>query len=120
MLLTTILASSALLLSSNAPLRTGRRVGRAPMMSGSSSLPTVDDLTDEREWLEEVEGEKPLEWVMERNKHAVGTIGEPSDKPTYGRIKDMWAKAARRPHDLRCPPQRLWRGWTWNHTESHA
>ena len=44
------------------------------------------DLTDPREWLEDVEGDAPLEWVRERNAHALQAIGEPSEKPLYSRL----------------------------------
>jgi len=46
----------------------------------------VADLTDPREWLEDVEGDAPLEWVRERNAHALQAIGEPSEKPLYSRL----------------------------------
>ena len=46
----------------------------------------MTDLTDPREWLEDVEGEAALEWVRERNAHALQAIGEPSDKLLYSRL----------------------------------
>ena len=55
----------------------------------SVSLPTLADLTDPREWLEDVEGDTQLDWVKERNTEAVGRIGEPSDSPLYARLLDI-------------------------------
>ena len=48
-----------------------------------------DDLTDPREWLEDVEGDKPLEWVKERNALTLDAIGEPSADPSYQRLLDI-------------------------------
>ena len=49
-------------------------------------LPTVTDLEDPRIWLEEVEGAEQLKWVSERNVDTVAAVGDPSSKPTYGKI----------------------------------
>ena len=51
-----------------------------------AAQPSLDDLTDPRQWLEEVEGEEALEWVLEKNKQALATIGEPASKPLYDRM----------------------------------
>ena len=51
----------------------------AAAASDNANLPTVADLTDPREWLEDVEGDAPLAWVRERNAHALQAIGEPSE-----------------------------------------
>lgn len=67
----------------------GRRAmlhSSAAAASNNANLPTVDDLTDPREWLEDVEGDAPLVWVRERNAHALQAIGEPSEKPLYSRL----------------------------------
>mmetsp|Transcript_29358 Transcript_29358/g.95600 ORF Transcript_29358/g.95600 Transcript_29358/m.95600 type:complete len:750 (-) Transcript_29358:128-2377(-) len=62
----------------------------APSMSmADAALPTLEDLTDPREWLEEVEGDKQIGWVKEQNADAVARIGEPSDKPLYGRLLEI-------------------------------
>ena len=61
----------------------------ASATGGSKLLPTVTDLSDPREWLEDVEGNEPLSWVLERNSHAERAIGEPSTKPIYKRILDV-------------------------------
>jgi len=58
-------------------------------MSGSSSLPTLDDLTDPREWLEEVESEEALKWVTDGNSRTLEAIGEPSSKPLYSRLLNI-------------------------------
>ena len=55
----------------------------------SANLPTPTELTDEREWLEDVEGEEALAWVRERNAHAEEAIGTPSSKPIYNRILEI-------------------------------
>ena len=43
----------------------------------NANLPTTADVTDVREWLEEVEGEDALAWVKEQNADAISTFGEP-------------------------------------------
>lgn len=58
----------------------------AAAASNNANLPTVADLTDPREWLEDVEGDAPLAWVRERNAHALQAIGEPSEKRLYSRL----------------------------------
>ena len=58
-------------------------------MGADLTLPTLTDLTDPREWLEEVEGEAALEWVLERNSHALDAIGQPTSKPEHTRILDI-------------------------------
>jgi prolyl oligopeptidase len=65
------------------------RARHACMSSGSAGLPNLSDLTDPRIWLEDVEGEEALAWVLERNKQAINDIGEPSEKKTYDRLLDM-------------------------------
>jgi len=59
------------------------------MSMADAALPTLEDLTDPREWLEEVEGDKQIGWVKEQNADAVARIGEPSDKPLYGRLLEI-------------------------------
>jgi len=74
------------MLASGSELRPiARQVGQREI-STEAALPSVSDLRDGRVWLEEVEGEKPLEWVKDRNAHAVSSIGEPSSSPVYKRI----------------------------------
>ena len=68
----------------------------APSMSmADAALPTLEDLTDPREWLEEVEGDKQIGWVKEQNADAVARIGEPSDKPLYGRLLEIMESDAK-------------------------
>ena len=52
----------------------------------AASLPTLTELTDPREWLENAEGEDALNWVRSRNEQALEAIGEPSSKPSYSRV----------------------------------
>lgn len=50
-------------------------------------LPSLDQpLDDPRVWLEDVEGDKALAWVRERNAHAESAIGSPKSSPLYDRI----------------------------------
>lgn len=44
---------------------------------------------DKHEWLEEVLGEKPLEWVKEQNAHTLKRFGEPTTLPLYEKILAM-------------------------------
>ena len=82
-------ASAALLVGSAAPCR-GRSFGRhLSMTAADAALPSLAKLTDPREWLEDVEGDEALEWVRERNAHALNAIGEPATKPLYGRIRNI-------------------------------
>jgi prolyl oligopeptidase len=41
---------------------------------------------DKHEWLEEVLGDGPLEWVKNKNAAAVATLGEPSEQEVYGKL----------------------------------
>ena len=75
-----------------APLRSsggGARRSAVTLSEAAAALPTLTDLTDPREWLEDVEGEEQLAWVRERNEDAVSRIGEPSDTKLYGRLLDI-------------------------------
>jgi len=55
-------------------------------MGTSRDAPTVDDLADPREWLENVEGASALNWVKEKNADALSFLGDPKDDPVYKRI----------------------------------
>lgn len=59
------------------------------MSTAEATLPTTTELEDTRMWLEEVEDEKALEWVRERNANAIDAIGEPSAQPEYKRLLDI-------------------------------
>ena len=72
-----------------APLRAVSATASAAASGAAARLPTVSELEDPREWLEEVEGEEPLAWVLERNARAEGVIGAPSSKPVYKRILEV-------------------------------
>ena len=91
-----VISSAALLLSSsNALLLPSSFHGavrhmRMSMSTGAqAALPSLVDLTDPREWLEDVEGDAQIGWVKERNGEAIERIGEPSDKPLYGRLLEI-------------------------------
>ena len=75
--------ASAFLLSTRPLVHAPRCIG---ISACDASLPTLTDLTDPREWLEDVEGEDALNWVRSRNEHALEAIGEPSTKPSYSRV----------------------------------
>ena len=77
--------ASAFLLSGTRPLIHAARscIG---IRACDASLPTLTELTDPREWLENVEGEDALDWVRSRNEDALKAIGEPSSKPSYSRV----------------------------------
>jgi hypothetical protein len=97
------LSSAALLLSAHAsaallltPVRAiatkptpGSRHRQSPFMvedDQRAALPTLDDLTDPREWLEDVESEVALDWVKKSNDQTLGAIGEPTTKPIYSKL----------------------------------
>ena len=114
------LCSTPLALRVGSAARSGRGIVRM-----NANLPTTADVTDVREWLEEVEGEDALAWVKEQNADAISTFGEPSAQPLYSRIlaslesdekipyigrvlngsADMGAYAAAKP--LEAPPVRV-------------
>ena len=75
------LCSTPLALRVGSAARSGRGIVRM-----NANLPTTADVTDVREWLEEVEGEDALAWVKEQNADAISTFGEPSAQPLYSRI----------------------------------
>lgn len=52
-----------------------------------TSAPPADD--DPHLWLEDVLGEKQLEWVEKCNKIAIDAIGDPKQTETYKRIKSI-------------------------------
>ena len=93
------LSSAALILSAHAsaallitPVRAGSLSAarsRNFAMSANAALPTLTDLKDPREWLEDVEGEAALDWVKSGNARTLGAIGEPTDKPVYNRLLDI-------------------------------
>ena len=72
------LCSTPLALRVGSAARSGRGIVRM-----NANLPTTADVTDVREWLEEVEGEDALAWVKEQNADAISTFGEPSAQPLY-------------------------------------
>ncbi|KAL3927866.1 MAG: hypothetical protein SGPRY_002638 [Prymnesium sp.] len=58
-------------------------------MKAQPRLPTTEDLTDPRLWLEEVEGEESLGWVREVNANTLKAIGDPSSTDEYRRMLDI-------------------------------
>jgi len=52
-------------------------------------LPTTEDTTDPREWLEEVEGELSLNWVRERNAATLEAVGDPVEGAGYQRMLEI-------------------------------
>jgi len=92
-LLSSVLSSAAILTSDALLLRAHRALPaaarRVHMSAANAALPTLADLTDPREWLEDVEGDKQISWVKERNSEAVDRIGEPSDTALYGRLLEI-------------------------------
>ena len=83
-------SSNALLLASRRPFHGAVRHMRMSVSTGAqAALPSLVDLTDPREWLEDVEGDAQIDWVKERNSEAIERIGEPSDKPLYGRLLEI-------------------------------
>ena len=81
--------------------RLARPSSRRALVQGSAAalgLPTVNDLTDPREWLEDVEGDMALDWVRQRNAHALSAIGEPSDKPLYSRLLNILDSSEKIPY----------------------
>lgn len=52
-------------------------------------LPTVLDgeqLDDPRKWLEEVDGEKQLDWAKACNAETTGELGDPAQTPLFGKL----------------------------------
>jgi prolyl oligopeptidase len=47
---------------------------------------TESDVADPHKWLEEVLGEKQLDWVKERNAEVIGALGDPKDTEMFRRI----------------------------------
>ena len=83
----------------------------AAAASDNANLPTVADLTDPREWLEDVEGDAPLAWVRERNAHALQAIGEPSEKRLYSRLLKILDSSEKIPYIGRVLNGRYYNFW---------
>ena len=66
--------------------------------SSSSSLPTLADLSDPREWMEEVEGEDALAWVKERNSRCLDAVGQPESRPTYDKLLSIMDSTEKIPY----------------------
>eukprot|EP00051_Salpingoeca_urceolata_P027732 m.483005 g.483005 ORF g.483005 m.483005 type:complete len:696 (+) comp22741_c0_seq1:136-2223(+) len=51
-------------------------------------MAAVEEQPFEKEalWLEEVLGEKPIEWVRGRNEHVLGALGTPTEHPVHDRL----------------------------------
>ena len=95
--------TQALLLTSFARVPRIAAAHRAVHVALSNAqLPTPAELDDPREWLEEVEGKEPLDWVSARNAHALEAIGQPESKPIYQRILDNLDSDEKIPYIGRC------------------
>jgi len=66
-----------------------RHLMNSPDAEADPTLPTVSQLEDSRIWLEEVDSESALNWVRNRNTHALDSIGEPSSQKEYDRILEI-------------------------------
>ena len=58
----------------------------------SPSLPSVLDgeqLDDPRTWLEDVDGEKQLEWAKACNAETAAQLGDPSQSPLYAKLANI-------------------------------
>mmetsp|Transcript_35843 Transcript_35843/g.94181 ORF Transcript_35843/g.94181 Transcript_35843/m.94181 type:complete len:766 (-) Transcript_35843:77-2374(-) len=53
---------------------------------GPPEAPTVTNLDDKRQWLEDVEGESQLNWVKAKNAEALAMLGNPKEHPVHDRI----------------------------------
>ena len=68
-------------------------------MSPNADAPTAAD--DPHIWLEDVLGEKQLEWVEKCNKKCIETVGDPKETETYQRIKSILDSKDKIPHAYR-------------------
>jgi len=50
------------------------------------TTPASVDNGSEHDWLEDVTGAKPLDWVRERNADTLSRLGNPEDSPVYNRV----------------------------------
>lgn len=55
-------------------------------MFAPADAPTVENLSDPRMWLEDVDGAAALDWVREKNKDALSILGDPNEDAMYKRI----------------------------------
>ena len=58
--------------------------------ASSESKPAEEKLAanqyDPHKWLEDVLGEKPMDWVKERNEECIKALGDPKQTEDYRRI----------------------------------
>lgn len=59
------------------------------------------DAEDPHKWLEEVLGEKQLEWVKERNADCIKALGDPKETETYKKILSILDSKDKIPHIYR-------------------
>lgn len=52
----------------------------------------------EHSWLEEVEGEKALEWVKQENDIALAALGDPKSTELYTRVLSILDSKEKIPH----------------------
>jgi len=65
---------------------------------------------DPHVWLEDILGEKPLEWVAERNALCIGAVGDPEKTAAYARILGILDSKDKIPHIGRVGND----GWYYN------
>jgi hypothetical protein len=76
-----------------APVRNAAPVGLTEGWGGACGTQTKQELRNswaekdgEHSWLEEVESEAALKWVVEQNESAVAALGDPKGTPLYDRV----------------------------------
>ena len=89
--------------------------------SAASSWQENDDL-----WLEDIDGDRALEWVRKQNQHAFQTLGDPASSALYPRLKAIYESKDKIPGVVKrsdglyynfwqdgSNPRGLWRRTTW-------
>ncbi|KAL3928426.1 MAG: hypothetical protein SGPRY_002390, partial [Prymnesium sp.] len=66
---------------------------------------------DPRLWLEDVEGERCLDWVRTRNAHVLESLGEPKESSLYKRILDILESKEKIPYIGRVLNGRYYNFW---------
>jgi hypothetical protein len=74
-----------------------RVLGFARLLTSRLLMSTSSD-ADSRLWLEDITGEKSLDWCRARNGHTISTIGEPADSHAYKRILEIADSKDKIPH----------------------
>jgi len=69
-----------------------------------------DDGDDPNVWLEDILGEKQLEWVEQRNAECIAAVGDPKETPAYKRILDILDSKEKIPYLRRIGND----GWYYN------